>query len=277
MDEILLYDEKISGIPLFKFVNHLRSFEFTHSFSLLPQEKLNYILFLAGIKNRIGVGHKFYQFITNTKSVYRRNYNPLRHEADYCMDFVRKLGIETDSIYPEIFLSESEKLLSQKNKLKYLNGKKFLLGVNSTSGGSAPNWKTERYVELIQTFTESTDLQVVVTDKDVPSELLGIDGVSYFAPAERLRTAIIDFSTLDCLISSSTGPMHIAAALGVPTISLFCPLPACSPKLWGALGNKGISVLPSGNYCSSVCHGDPKICNFEGEGGISVEQIVEQL
>ncbi len=31
-----------------------------------------------------------------------------RHEADYCLDMVRKIGIEPKSIEPEIFLTNEE-------------------------------------------------------------------------------------------------------------------------------------------------------------------------
>ena len=41
--------------------------------------------------------------------------------------------------------------------------------------------------------------------------------------------------------------MHICAALKVPTLTFFCPLTACSPKLWGPLGNRSDIVLPTPN------------------------------
>ena len=103
---------------------------------LLPNEKLNYVLFTAGIRYRVGVGHKLYQFLTFTKFVDRKKYIPLRHEADYCLDMIRKVGIDVNEIHPEIFLSESEKAeaFELKNKLKI--GGKILIGINSTNGNS---------------------------------------------------------------------------------------------------------------------------------------------
>jgi heptosyltransferase-2 len=71
--------------------------------------------------------------------------------------------------------------------------------------------------------------------------------------------------------------MHLAAALKVKTLSLFCPLPACSPDLWGPTGNESKSILPDENYCSTVCPGDPKKCDFSGKGGISVDIVVTEL
>ena len=94
VDQIIIDSEKKDLNSKIQLIKEIRLHNFTHAFMLLPTERMNWILFFSGIKYRIGVGHKFYQFITNTKSVYRRKYIPLRHEADYCMDMARKIGVE---------------------------------------------------------------------------------------------------------------------------------------------------------------------------------------
>lgn len=111
VDEILIYNEENTWKAFFENLRMIRSFKFNYAFMLLPDERLNYILFLAGIKTRIGVGHKLYQFLTFTKYVDRKKYIPLRHEADYCLDMLRKIGIDPESIEPEIYLTDEEKKL----------------------------------------------------------------------------------------------------------------------------------------------------------------------
>jgi heptosyltransferase-2 len=93
-----------------------------------------------------------------------------------------------------------------------------------------------------------------------------------------LRELMSVLSHLHCLVSSSTGPMHVAAALRVPTVSLFCPIPACSPQLWGPRGNRAQIVLPPEGSCAARCPGDPKVCRFEEiEPETVVEAILESL
>ena len=92
-----------------------------------------------------------------------------------------------------------------------------------------------------------------------------------------LRDSIINLAALDVLISNSTGPMHICAALKIPTFSFFCPLTACSPKLWGPLGNKSKIVLPEQKYCDTQCPIDPKKCDYSKPGGLNAEFILEQV
>lgn len=278
VDKILIYDEKEKSLKyFFKKVREIRSYKFSHAFMLLPDEKLNYMLFLGGIKYRIGVGHKLYQFLTFTHFVDRKKYIPLRHEADYSLDMLRKIGIKPTSIEPEIHLTNEELFEAKKFREKYSKNGEKLIGINSTSGNSSPNLSINEYRKLIIELSKRKDIAVIVTDLNPPKEILNIDNVHYEMIGSTLRESIIKFSALDVLISSSTGPMHICAALKVPTISVFCPLTACSPKLWKPLGNKSLVLLPNENYCKNFCPVDPKKCNYEGDSGINADRINKEL
>ncbi len=277
VDEIIIYDEDGRENNFRQMLKKIRSYKFTHAFMLLPNEKLNWLLFLSGIPYRVGVGHKLYQFLTFTKYVDRRKYIPLRHEADYCMDMARKIGVKPELLDTEIFLTTEEKEKAGKFRKEILNGRRYLIGINVTSGNSAPNLTADEYKKLALKLSEDKRYKVVITDNNPPGELLELKNVAYPNINNKLRDSIINISSLDLLISSSTGPMHIAAALKVKTLSLFCPLTACSPKLWGPLGNESKIILPEENYCSTVCPGDPKLCDFSGDGGIDSDKVLSQV
>lgn len=273
VDSLISYDKNVSAL---KFVRELRRHRFDYALTLLPTERLNWLLFLAGIKNRVGVGHKFYQFITNAKSVFRNKYTTPRHESDYCLDEIRKLGVEPRSIDSEIFLSEEEKTRGFKKKFEWCPNGEKLIGLNTTSGNSAPNMPAGEYAKLMN-LLGGYNFKLAVTDLVPPEEILDIEGVLYINRGNTLRESIINFSTLDLLVSSSTGPMHIAAGLKIPTLSLFCPLPACAPSLWAPRGNDSTFVLPGEDYCRGKCPGDPKLCRFEGDGGIDALTVMEHI
>lgn len=275
VDEIIIYDEDRVNSNFGKDVKKMRRFKFNHALMLLPNERLNWLLFFSGIRKRIGVSRKLYQFLSFTKYVKRKKYIPLRHEADYCLDMIRKIGIEPQSINPEIYLGKDEKHKVSNLKSLLSNTNKIIVGINSTSGNSAPNLQVAEYKKIINKLLENDYIKVVLTDYDPPAELLNINGVDCINKGKQLRESILNLAAVDILLSASTGPMHIAAALKVKTVSLFCPLTACSPKLWGPLGNKSKIILPEESYCSTVCPGDPKKCDFSGKDGISAEKVVQ--
>jgi ADP-heptose:LPS heptosyltransferase len=76
----------------------------------------------------------------------------------------------------------------------------------------------------------------------------------------------------EAFISGDTGPLHFAAGLGVPTISLFGP---SSAARWAPLGQRH-QVL-TGTTCS--CDGNVSICQSDKHclAAISPEQVFNCL
>ncbi|OGU62152.1 MAG: ADP-heptose--LPS heptosyltransferase [Ignavibacteria bacterium RBG_13_36_8] len=277
VDEILLLNDiPVKGFSSFwQKVKLLRRHRFTHALMLLPNERINYMMFFAGIRTRIGVGHKLYQLITFTKSVSRNKYIPLRHEADYCMDLARKIGVQSNNLDTEIHLTDEEKKTIEELKKIYCPNSETLIGIHTTYGYSTPNIKPEEYRRLIDLLLKIPRVKVAVTDLEPENIIKNIPGVLYLSKSG--REFFYDIAAMDMLVSSSTGPSHIAAALKIKTFTIFCRLPVCSHGLWAPKGNEAYFILPDENYCNIICSGDPKMCSFEGEGGINAGKIFQAL
>ncbi|MBI2427756.1 MAG: glycosyltransferase family 9 protein [Ignavibacteriales bacterium] len=258
-------------------VSTLRTYGFDTGLMPLPRERHAWMMLLAGIKTRIGVGGKIYQILTGTKSVSRNNYIPLRHEADYVMDLGRKVGITYDDLVPRVYLTAVERGNAKKFFTdRGIDFNKPLIGINPGSKNSSPNWLPERYVHLIEQLLKNYQIFINAGPKDSGLqkyfEHLGDRVVLY--DENDLRKLMALTSQVSVLVASSTGTMHIAAALDVSTVALFCPLTACSYKLWGPLGNRSEIIEPPDRYCQGRCPGNPKICPFDE---ISVETVLERI
>jgi lipopolysaccharide heptosyltransferase II len=272
------YDGVDKGVGVFwRKAAEIRRHAFDTGLLVFPTQRSAYLLFAAGIPRRIGVGHILYEVLTFMQSIGSRKFVPLRHEADYALDFARKLQATRLLLEPEIFLSGEEKQWAP-SELKRLGARHPIILLHPQSGRSAPNWKIERYCELADALLQE-GFSVIVTGsaEDVPRNLplAAKKGIIDCTGRYSLRELICLISAIDLCISSSTGPMHIAAALGIQTISMFCPLPACSPTLWGPLGSSSEVLVAPDNYCSKICPGDPHICDFEG--GIEVETVFRRV
>jgi len=256
-------------------VKRLKAYGFDTALLLLPTERAAWMLFFAGIKHRITTSMRLYTVLTGMRSVLRHKYNPIRHEADYCLDLGKKIGVQADDLSTEVFLAPEERNQG-KEVLKSCGVKTDdrVLGIHPGSGRSSPNWKVERYAELAAKLIDRSNLRIVITggknevhfwthfEKLQSSNLINLIG------RLTLRQLMSTISHYDCLFSPSTGPMHIAAALKVPTVSLFTRLLACSPELWGPQGNRSEVLLPPEGFCQVRCEIDPKKCTL---GGIEVE------
>ena len=237
--------------------------------------------FCAGIPFRIGHGIILFHAITGVWPVMTRKFKKGRNEAEYGLDLVRAMGVRTDNPAPEIHLSREEELRVEDLRRKWQGRpaagpeppREFpaIVGLHTTSGGSSPNWTPGRWADLARLLVDSGRVN------EVPPEVDGIKGVAYPDRDQQLRVTVTSIAALDVLVSASTGPMHLAGALGVPTLSLFCPLPSCEPALWGPLGNEARFILPEEEYCRDECPGNPHVCDFSGSRQVSPGAVARQI
>lgn len=271
-------DGKDSGRSGFwRQVRTLRSLKFDTGLMPLPRERHAWMMLLAGIKTRIGVGGKIYQILTGTRTVSRNKYIPLRHEADYVMDLGRKIGLTTDDLIPDLFVTDDERESAKQFFIDHrFDLNKPIIGINPSSNRSAPNWKPEDYVRLAERLGDRYQLFINIGTPNAELE-------KYFEPFRNkhivysgvnVRELISLCTFLSVLVSSSTGTMHIAAAVTVPTVTLFCTLPACSATLWGPLGNRSEIILPPEGFCQHRCAGNPKLCTLDE---ISIDTVLTQI
>jgi len=282
LDSIITDDvsDKIPSMEGFSsMLKEIRSHHFDTALMLLPTQRHAWMMFLAGIRTRIGVGTKLYQLLTFTKSVSRNKYNPLRYEADYCLDHGRRIGVESNDLSLEAFVTEDEKThATELLRSIGCNLSKPLVSVHPESGGSVPNWKLERYAQLVSTVLQAdADVQVLISltpeNKQGRQLFTSINHERIFLPQDHgdLRLVMAIISHAKVTVSSSTGPMHIAAGLHIPVIALYCRMPACSNALWGPATGRNEFVLPPQHYCQTQCPGGPKVCTFDG--GIEIVDV----
>ncbi len=267
-----------------KVVKELRSYKFTDGLLIMPTERAAYQMFLAGVRNRIGVGRKLYEVITLMKSVSRNKYIPLRHEADYCMDLARKLGVVTNDLTPEIFLSDEEIMEGFEilNSIGCKEDSEKII-IHTGSGNSSRNWSEEKYSLLIKEIIRiKPSSQIILTAKEMTSSFRNkINALKnsniFFADqsVRRLRDLIKIISNSDLLIASSTGPLHIASALNIKTVGLYCHRPMNCAKHWGALGNIAVNLEVSKEFCDLNCSSDKEVCNFEN--GIEISEVIRNI
>ncbi|RPJ48437.1 MAG: glycosyltransferase family 9 protein [Candidatus Latescibacterota bacterium] len=116
-----------------------------------------------------------------------------------------------------------------------------LAGLHAGSGDSALVWPEASYAELGRLLLGS-GWKLVLTgtggEKPLAERLAASIGPGTFIVAgdHPLRDFFGIISHLNLFVAPSTGPLHAAAALGVPVASPFPPLPSQSPARWGPRG-----------------------------------------
>jgi heptosyltransferase II len=171
------------------------------------------------------------------------------HQAYYYLDLVERLvGGPRQSLqiqgqhenfmtnrgtWPDISISVHsgrQRIAREKLKGLGLGLQKKLVGVNPGAFyGSAKRWLSERYAALLDRLMR--DLPVETAIFGAPNELAIAQTIQsqMQSPAviltgkTDLAELIAMISLCDLFITNDSGPMHLAAALGIPTLAIFGP------------------------------------------------------
>ena len=275
----LLYNRDEKPRPFFEMVREIRNAHFNVVLVAFPQFRIALLLWLAGIPIRIGTGYRWYSFLF-TKRIYEHRKTAEKHEAEYNLSLLKGLGFTVSS------KPEAKIILSQQEKKKASDVRQ-LLGISDTdrlvllhpgSGSSARDWKPKRFAQLAAELTK-LDYQVVITGGKTEEELVhrvaqeAKNGVKPFISTLNLKEFAAFIQTAKLFVANSTGPLHIAAAVGTPVIGFYPPVRVMSPKRWGPLTDKKAIFIPDPVRCPR-CKGG-KCQGNDCMDQISVRQVLE--
>ncbi len=185
----------------------------------------------TGAKWRVGLdnGHGWFLNVR----VKDRGFGAL-HEADYNLALAEAVGAHTNDQRLTLPLRESER--QQAHQLVFggdplQDTARPILAMHPGSGGysTARRWEPERFAQLADTLFHDFGGQLVLVGgaeevelherilramrSDMPSRSLAGKG------SMRVTGAVIELA--DLFLGNDAGPMHLAAAVGTPTVAIF--------------------------------------------------------
>lgn len=263
IDSVELFEQEESDLQLAKRLKDLKVDVFI---ALYPRPKLALAAWLAGIPVRIGTAYRWYSFLFNQKvSIHRSQCD--RHEVEYNLDMVRPLGIEPGNLKIDFPLTDNEReyvrdLLTEKG---IRPGSPYVV-VHPGHKGSALNWNPILYGQIVAHLAGQEKVKVIITAGPDETPLISKVTTHHGSlPPEQkpvlligecgLRHLAAVYAGAECFLSGSTGTMHLAAAVGTPTVSLFCPIPETTPVRWGPWGNKSTVLMPRALKCPDCLTG----------------------
>jgi ADP-heptose:LPS heptosyltransferase len=176
------------------------------------------------------------------------------HEAEFALAFARRLGAsgEVTELAPRLEIDAATGARVVERIRRELGTSGPLFGVHPGNRRSAYNWPPARYAQLVSHLSHLG--RVMVTGSPEEQPILEIVRRGLNGPAARrvgfysdlgLQELAAALAEQAVLVVSSTGPMHVAAAVGTPTVALFSPHPAHVPAKWAPLGtNHTVLVAP---------------------------------
>lgn len=253
IDEVVVAEESNGEILFNKNLKKIKSKNFDTCVVVNPTLKISLTLFFAGINNRIGTGYRWYSFLFNNKVFEHRKYAE-KHELEYNVNLLNKIGIGFKDFSNEIKFhlkvdeKSSEKINSILFERGFKSGNKIVI-IHPGSGGSSVDLPKEKLIELTKMIGSLNNVSIIITGSKNESALCKefeiSESVLNFSGQIDLSLLIALINKADLFISNSTGPMHIAAALGVYVIGFFPKILSCSQKRWGPYTKNRTIFIPT--------------------------------
>ena len=213
-------DKRFSNF--YKTLSDLDEFDLFFSFRGSLRAKLFKLFVSSKVKNQY------------SKDKYKRG-----HQVEKYNNFINdSLGID----------SKPGRLIVHSKGQKKIN-KNRILGINPGAAfGNAKQWYPENFAKVALGL--STEYDIIIFGgpqdydiaQDIESYLIEMGVVNYLNLSTKLSVTqlISQIENLDLLVTCDSGPMHIAAALNIPTVAIFGPTKVKETSQW--MNEKSIVV-----------------------------------
>lgn len=282
VDDILLLNEKNGKPEFFSNYKKIADKKFDTVITVFPRFRIALLLFYAGVSCRIGTGYRWYSFLFN-KRIYEHRKNGHKHELIHNINLLKAIGVD-ESITEEncvYGLSPSgvnkdtiEKVFASFN----IDPNRKTIIVHPGSGGSAVDLPVEKMKALAELCAGIQNVNVIITgdkkEESICTSFKTGENVFNLCGMFNLGELVALINRADLLIANSTGPIHIAAALGKHVIGFFPKIKAQSPARWAPFTAKKKIFVPPINCtnCSRKQCGELDCMNH-----ISIDEVFESV
>ena len=234
INDILLLDRS-SLLQKIKLTSEIRNRKYDLVFDFFSNPTTALITFFSGAKYRVGFPYRGRKYAYNLFGPEERQ---KYHSADLHLKTLENLDIGIDTKELLFSLSEDEILFRDKffNE-KNLSGK-TIIGICPSGGWESKKCPPEKFAEFAEAVYNKYNIILLILwgpgDYDDAIEIqktLSVESV--IAPPTSIKQMAALMTGCAVLIANDSGPMHISAALKVPTIALFGPT---DPFLQGSYG-----------------------------------------
>jgi lipopolysaccharide heptosyltransferase II len=227
---------KLKGIYRFlSLLSSIRKERFDISLDFSLDHRYSLISKILGIKKRIGFNYKK-RGLFLTDKIGLEGYNA-KHVVEYYLGLLKFLEIKPRVNNLDLFVSEKNKLRSKGILTRYaINDKDLIIGIAPGAGASwgrdasFKHWSAIKFAQLADKLIAAFGAKILILGDESERPIADIivnaarNRVVDLSGKATLEEAAGLISNLRILITNDGGPLHMAVASGVETVSIFGPV-----------------------------------------------------
>ncbi len=258
INKIISYKKSDS---LFSIVRKVRKEKYNMVLDLWSNPRTAQITVLSGAKYKVGYAYRGRKYAYNILSVSDRGDY---HAAEHNLVMLKSIGVEIISSTTHYHVSDDEKSIAGKFFNEHINPGSSVVGIIPAGAWASKRCDKDKWVEICNAVLQYYDVKFLILwgpgDKEDADYIQArIPDHSLLAPETTIREMSALINECDLVISNDSGPMHISAAIGIPTIGLFGPT---NPKAHKPYSQNSGYVIKDDLFCI-VCN--KLICPYNHE------------
>ena len=254
VDEVLIWERLVSG-RMAQLRRRVQALVFAwkhlwrHRFdvAIVPRSDVDYydaafLAYFSGATVRLGYSEKAHGYrkepcrgLDRLHSHLMRGISP-KHEVERGLDMLRIMNGVVMNDRLELWLDESDLRLADEVLLSHaVRPDQLLIGVAPGAGAPRRAWPVQRYAELAAWLCEEHDACILAVGGKGEERLgrhlvetLGDRTIDVIGQTTLRQTAAL-LKRCHFFVGNDTGPMHLAAAMGVPIVEISCHPGSGSP------------------------------------------------
>lgn len=279
VDTFLNWDE-LKVLPLNEQVKILKEHQIASIIHVFPNKQIALLARRAGIKQRVGTRNRWFHWFTVNNLVALSRRHSQYHESQLNIALLQSLGLKNVPTLSEIvsYLDFSRVDPLPENIRVHLQTGKFKIILHPKSKGSAREWSLGHFAQLARQL-HAQGWQVLISGSVPERELLkewlheNQDYITDLTGKLSLPEFISLIKNCTGLVGASTGPLHLAASIGVQALGLYPPIKPIHPGRWAPLGPQA-DYLVVAKECNA-CRVTPGNCACIQQ--ISVAQVMAKI
>jgi ADP-heptose:LPS heptosyltransferase len=236
--------------------------------------------YVARIPQRAGQARRLYSpLFTHAVKVKSEFGDHTTHWTQILLEFARALGCDVADATPVFAVADADRR-SVAGKLRAAGAADRYIVLHPTRGIAAAHerWPTARLAELARAVAERFAATVVVTgssgDRAIAEQVAAAGGGIPVAG----NLTLGEFGALAAsalgVVAMDSGPMHVAAAVGAPTVGIFA-LRSDEPERWAPLGPR--TAIVRGTYPCPPQHRKETCPDFACVAALEIPRILGAL
>ena len=210
---------------IFSLIMKIRKENYELVFDFWSNPKTAQMTFLSGAKYKVGFGYRGRKYAYN---ILAESGEKNLHAAEANLQLLKAVDIPVISKNIHYYLEESEKQFAQKYFSDNFPKDEVVVGIIPAGGWPSKRCEPVKWIEICKTLVNEFDCSFLILwgpeDKhDAELISVALETKAIISPLTSVGEMSALISRCDLVVANDSGPMHIAAALKVPTIGIFGP------------------------------------------------------